>query len=72
MFQFSANSGVKTMCTNLFAKMFVSCIDLQIVIRIIKKTRLFEMHYPTTNIQTEFKINWPIKNKINATMTYFP
>ena len=30
------------------------------------------MHYPTTDIQTEFKINWPIKNKINATMKYFP
>ena len=30
------------------------------------------MHCPTTDIQTEFKINWPIKNKINATMKYFP
>ena len=30
------------------------------------------MHYSTTDIQTEFKINWPINNKIDATMKYVP
>ena len=30
------------------------------------------MHYPTANIQTEFMINWPIKNKIIVAMNYFP
>ena len=30
------------------------------------------MHYPTTDIQTEFMINRPINNTINATMKYFP
>ena len=63
--------SLKTVCTNLFAKNVVSCINLQIAIIIIKKSRLSDMHYPTTDIQIEFKINWPIKNKINATMKYF-
>ena len=30
------------------------------------------MHYPTANIQTEFMITWPIKNKIIVAMNYFP
>ena len=30
------------------------------------------MHYPTSNIQTEFEINRLIKNQITATIKYFP
>ena len=30
------------------------------------------MHNPTTDIQTEFKIDWAIQNKINVTTKYFP
>ena len=64
--------SVKTVCTNLFAKNVINCINLQIAIRIIKISRLSDIHYLTTDIQTKFKINWSIKNKIKPTMKYFP
>ena len=50
----------KSICKNV-----ISCIEL------LKKARLSDMHYSTTDIQTEFKINWPINNKINATIKYY-
>ena len=52
--------SVKTVCKNLFAHCcklhkFANCNKNH------KKSRLSDMHYPTTDIQTGYKINWPRK-----------
>ena len=37
----------------------------------IRKSRLSNMHYPLTNIQTEYEINRPIRYQITAKRNYF-
>ena len=52
--------SVKTVHTNLFA----NCINLQLAIRILKKSRDSDMHYPLTDIQANFEINRPMRIKL--------
>ena len=54
-----ASRSVKTVHTILFAK-FANCINLQLAIRILKKSCLSDMHYPLTDIQADFEKNRPI------------
>ena len=49
--------SVKTVHTSLFA----NCINLQLAIRISKKSRLSDMHYPLTDIQADFELNRPVR-----------
>ena len=48
--------SVKT-CTQIYLQKIVSCINLQLAIRILKKSLLSDMHDPITNIQADFVIN---------------
>ena len=62
------NKSVKAVHTNLFAKN-ANCINLQLAIRISKKSRVSDMHYPITDIQANFGINWPIRYQVTAKQT---
>ena len=61
--------SVKTVHTNLFAKKcklhkFATCNWN------FEKSRLLDMHYPLTDIQTDFGINGPIRRQITAKRDY--
>ena len=60
------NRSVKTVHTNIFAKKKENCVNLQLAIRILKKSRFSDMHYPITNIQVNFGINRPISYQVTA------
>ena len=59
------NRSVKTVHTNLFAKNG-NCINLQLAIKISKKSRVLDMRYPITDIQANFGINRPIRYQVTA------
>ena len=61
--------SVKTVHTNLLEKNS-NCINLQLSVRILKKSRLSDMHYPQTDIQADFEINRPIRYHVTAIKTF--
>ena len=56
------SSSVKTVHTNLFVKIH----KLQPANRILKISRLSDIHYPITKFQAEFEINRPIRYEITT------
>ena len=50
--------SVKTVHKNLFAKNYRV---IEFAIRILKKSRLSDMHYTLTDIQADFVINRPVR-----------
>ena len=62
--------SVKTVHTNLFAKIFrlhkfATCNYN------FEKSRLSDMHYLLTDIQADFEINWPVRYRNTAKRNYF-
>ena len=68
--QNQASRSFKTVHTNLFAKKYANYINLQLAIRIFKKSRHSDMHYRLTDIQAEFEINRPVRYQITAKRSY--
>ena len=54
----------KTVHTKFLQKI-VSCINLKLAIRILKKSHFSDMHYPISDIQAEVENNRPIRYQIN-------
>ena len=55
-------------CTQMYLQKIVSCINLQLAIRISKKS---DMHYPISDIQVEFENNRPIRYQITEKINCF-
>ena len=55
----------------IYLQKIANCINLQIAIRIFKKSRLSDMHYILTDIQAVFEINRPVRYLITAKRNYF-
>ena len=56
--------SVKT-CTQICLQKFATCN------KNFEKSRLSDMHYPLTDIQADFEINWPVRYQITAKINYF-
>ena len=61
--------SVKTEHTNIFVK--ICKLQLQLAIKIFKKSRLSDMHYPVTDIQADFEINRPVRYQMTSKRHYF-
>ena len=48
-------------CTQIYLQKYLNCNNLQLAIRILKKSRLSDMHYPLTDIQADFELNRPVR-----------
>ena len=58
-------------CTQIYLQKFLICINLQLAIRIFKKSRLLNMHYTLTDIQADFEINRPVRCRNTTKRNYF-
>ena len=56
-------------CTQIYLQK--NRINLQLAIRILKKSRLSDMHYPLTDIQVDFEINRPVRYQMTVKRNYF-
>ena len=68
--QVRVSRSVKTVHTNIFAEncklhKFATCN------KNFEKSRFSDMHYPPTDIQANYEINWPIRYLITAKRNYF-
>ena len=53
------------LCTQIYLQKFANSINLQLAMS-FKKSRLSDMHYPLTDIQADFRINRPVRQRITA------
>ena len=63
--------SVKTVHTNLFANV-CKLHKTATCSYNFKKSRLWDMHYPLTDIQADFEINRPVRYRNTAKRNYFP